>query len=409
MTASTASPTAGKPVYRNGEYLRYTAGQAISIAGDQVWFVALAWAAVQMASPTVAGMVMTAATIPRLLLMLFGGVFVDRFGPKRMMIGSNLVKVVVSLTAAAVALSAPGIPLLVVVAVAFGAASALFMPAAGAIPPLLLDRTQLSSGIALRELTSRAALTVGSPLGGVLVATGGLALASVVMGLTFLVSVAVLWSLRPREVAPEERPDQGTLPAVKDGLRYLRRHRLLRSILIVGLLSSLGFVGPMNVGLALISQDRGWGSSGVGLLLAGFGIGAAASAVVLLRHKPTGAVGPIAACCASGQGAGAFGLAVVPQLWTAVTVTALIGLLSGILGVLLSSLTHAHTADAYRGRVSSVSTAANLGLSSLAVAATGIGVDLFGIPSTFGVCAGLCITAAIICLTNRELRTAKIE
>ena len=39
-------------------------------------------------------------------------------------------------------------------------------------------------------------------------------------------------------------------------------------------LGDLGFVGPLNVGLTLLADERGWGASGMGWVLAGFGTGA---------------------------------------------------------------------------------------------------------------------------------------
>ena len=49
-----------------------------------------------------------------------------------------------------------------------------------------------------------------------------------------------------------------------DGLRYIRGHRVLAPLMVVIALSDLGFVGPLNVGLALLADERGWGASGMG-------------------------------------------------------------------------------------------------------------------------------------------------
>lgn len=59
------------------------------------------------------------------------------------------------------------------------------------------------------------------------------------------------------------------------------RHPVLRPLVLAIALSDLGFVGPMNLGLTLLSQQRGWGSSGMGWVLAGFGTGAGAASLLL--------------------------------------------------------------------------------------------------------------------------------
>ncbi|WP_163569207.1 MFS transporter [Fodinicola feengrottensis] len=118
--------TLTRPAYRESPYVRYVVSQSVSVLGDQVWYVALSWAAVQQSTPAVAGVIVSVSALPRLLLMLFGGPLVDRYGPRRLMIGSDLLRVVVSVAAAGVALWQPTIALLVVVALVFGAVDAVF-------------------------------------------------------------------------------------------------------------------------------------------------------------------------------------------------------------------------------------------------------------------------------------------
>ncbi|MEV0650529.1 MFS transporter [Phytomonospora sp. NPDC050363] len=407
VTAPMAPPA--RPAFREPAYLRYIGGQTVSIIGDQVWYVALSWAAVQLASPAVAGVVLAVSAIPRLALMLFGGVFVDRFGPRKLMIGSDLVRGVIVLAAAGIALWSPSIALLVVVSLVFGAADALFMPAAGAIQPRLLDKKQYSSGAALRELTSRAALTLGAPLGGVLVAVGGLPLAALVDAVTFGLSAIMLWTVHPRPLETTTEAPKKTTAALRDGFAYLRRNRLVGGLMVVSLLLNLGFVGPMNVGLALVADARGWGSGGIGVLLAGFGIGAAASALTMLKFKPKGRVGFLIAGGALVEGACMIGLGFAPTLTLAVTATVITGLIAGIVGVTSSTLTQSNTDDAYRGRVASVSMFANLGITPLAIAATGAAVDAFGLEPTFTASGVLALAAAVTALSIRKVRQAKLD
>src|SRR5581483_5773274 len=123
-TAVNTAVVAARPAYREAAYLRYVTGQAVSILGDQVWYVALSWTAVQLVSPGVAGIIFTVSALPRLALLLFGGAIVDRYGPRLLMIRSDVARAVISLAAAAIALKSPNIVLLVVVALIFGAADA---------------------------------------------------------------------------------------------------------------------------------------------------------------------------------------------------------------------------------------------------------------------------------------------
>ncbi|NUO61199.1 MAG: MFS transporter [Hamadaea sp.] len=408
MTATLLDAPAPRvvPAYRVPQFRRYATGQAVSVLGDQVWYVALSWAAVQIASPGVAGVLLSISALPRLALMLFGGVLVDRRDPRRLMVHSDLVRGLICVAAAAVAVWQPSVLLLVVVALAFGAADAVFLPAAGALQPRLLDPTQYAGGNALTSTVNRLALTLGAPLGGVLVATGGLPTALVVNAVTFGISVLALRSLRPS--AAVLSTSDASKSGLRDGLRYIARHRVLRATILVGLLGNLGFVGPMNVGLALASQSSGWGATGVGLLLSGFGIGAIVAGLAMLRRRPVRHIGPIAGVCFALQGIAVVIPAVTGSLPLAVAATAVAGLTSGPAGILLGSLTQSATEDAFRGRVSSVNSLANLGLTPLVMAAVGWAADLFGLVPAMTVSGALEVLAAVGCVALPALRSARL-
>ena len=200
MTACAAGAKP-RPAIREPAFLRYLIGQSISLAGNQVWYVALSWSAVRLASPGLAGAMLMLSSMPRLALMLFGGVVADRFEIRRLMIGSDVVRTLVTAAAALVALARPGIALLAVLALVFGIVDAVFQPSAGAMAPRLLSPAQYTGGAAASTLAARLALAAGAPLGGVVLAVGGLGPALLVDAATFAVSVATLLTLRPRPVA----------------------------------------------------------------------------------------------------------------------------------------------------------------------------------------------------------------
>ena len=134
IPTNTATAT-DKPAHRDGNVLRWLAAFAASLIGDSVYFLALGFAAARVAPPGQVGLVMAAGAVPRAVLMLGGGVVADRFGPRRVVIGSDAVRCVMILSAAAaLALAEPGLWLLIAVALLFGVVDALFMPAVGALP-----------------------------------------------------------------------------------------------------------------------------------------------------------------------------------------------------------------------------------------------------------------------------------
>jgi len=76
-------------------------GQSISLIGDRIFQVALAWWVLETTGSAVAmGTVMILSILPMLLFLLIGGVLVDRFPRLWLMLSSNLARGSVTLLVA---------------------------------------------------------------------------------------------------------------------------------------------------------------------------------------------------------------------------------------------------------------------------------------------------------------------
>ncbi|MFB7103162.1 MFS transporter [Streptomyces hydrogenans] len=410
MTAVTEAAPAAVPAHRSPQVLRWLGAYTASTLGDSVFYLALSWAAVSGGTPAQAGLVMAVAAVPRALLMLFGGVIADRLGPRRVVIASDTVRCLVTLgLAASLFLASPGLWALAAVALVFGVVDALFLPAVGALPPRVADRDQLARVQGMRGLAHRMGAVVGAPLGGLAIAVGGTATAFGVAGLLFALSLPLLAALRLRPLPREEETREGTAPrGLADGLRYLRGHPVLGPLMIVVLLSDLGFVGPLNVGLAVLSEQRGWGASGIGWVLAGFGVGAGGASLLLTvkGHVPrTGLVmGWTMVIGAVSIGA----LAQLPRLAPAVLVALTVGLLAGLSGALCNALIQTECDPAYLGRVSAVAGLGSLGIAPLSFPLTGAAIGVWGPGPVFAVSAAVCALAGVYGLAVRAVRRAEL-
>ncbi|NEB79249.1 MFS transporter, partial [Streptomyces sp. SID14478] len=87
------------PAHRDGNVLRWLGAYTSSAIGDNVYYFALSWAAVQSGTPAQAGLVTAVSAVPRAVLMLGGGVVADRYGPRRVVLGSSAVRCVLVVAA----------------------------------------------------------------------------------------------------------------------------------------------------------------------------------------------------------------------------------------------------------------------------------------------------------------------
>ncbi|WP_405777279.1 MFS transporter [Streptomyces sp. NBC_00859] len=394
--------------HRDANVLRWLGAYTASVTGDVTYFLALTWAATRTAGPAQAGAVLAAGSVPRALLMLGGGVVADRFGARRVVIGSDLVRCAVLLSAAAFTwLAGSPLWLLYVLAVVFGTVDALFMPAVGALPPQLTAPDQLARVQGMRTLSVRFANAVGPMAGALVLAAGGAAGAFGTAGLLFSGSLVLLLGVRVRPVAGDAPAGAGRTTPAQDfraGLRHLRQNpHLSRLVLVIGL-GEMCFSGPVSTGLLLLTDERGWGAGPLGWILAAFSLGGAASGLLLTAVRRVPYARAVMSCALLVTAVLVAAVGRAPGPGTAVTEGALLGVASGAATVLSNALLQERTEARYLGRVSSLTSLCTVGLSPLLYPLAGLVAAAWGTGVFFAGCGAVCLLAAGVSFSVRPHR-----
>ena len=400
-----------RPAYRDGNVLRWLLAYASSAIGDSAYFLALGWAANEIAGAGQVGLVMAAGAVPRAVLMLGGGLLADRFGLRRVVIGSDIARcLAVFAVAGTLLLGHPGVWLLVLLALVFGVVDAVFVPAVAALPPYLTGPSQLARLQGMYALGMRLGGTLGPPCAGAALALSGVPAAFVLAGGLFALSLALLATVRLRRPAPEADAgcEEGTQARrhsgagatgrsgsgrqLREGLRYIRRHPLIGPLVTSSALVTFGSSGPFNVGVVLLGAERGWGASGAGWLIGGFSVGAGAASLLLTvaRRVPRAGRVQIGALTV-----GAVAIAALSQtgaLPVAVGLAGVCGLAFSTTGGLTAAMVQGAADPALLGRVTSVMSLASFGVGPLSFA-------LFGAVATaYGTQTALLASAAVTAL-----------
>jgi MFS family permease len=287
------APQASTPVEvpalgRDRRVQAYVLSSAISQAGDVAWTIGLAWTAARIGTATQTGLVVGIGTFPRAMMLLFGGALADRIDARKVMVATNIGRIGTLLLGIVVAQGVGlSIPLLVGIAVLFGLFDAVYDPAAGTLPRQFVRTEDLSATVAMFQFAHRVATFVGAPIGGFLVAFGGLELVMFADALSFCVIAAMLaFVMRPR-FPRELSSGHSMLKDLIGGFGYLRRTKPVRTLVIA--LSGLNLcAGPITaVGLVLRTHAAGWGAPSLGVFQACIGVGAAVGAVVAIRVRPS--------------------------------------------------------------------------------------------------------------------------
>ena len=263
----------------------------ISFTGDGFYLVAIAWASYELSNvPTAFSIVSLAWSLPMVLFLLFGGLVSDRFERRKVMIAADILRGVVMVGLASLALTGNlEFWHLIVLAALYGVGQALFNPAFGAIVPEVVPKNLLVQANSLdqfvRNLSERLA---GPALGGVTIALfgGGITgagTAFLVDAATFVLSALFLTRMQPR---PVQRSEEGSpLKEVIEGIRFARSQTWLWATLLSSAFTLLFVYGPFEVLIPYLIKNRlGGGSEHVGLVMGAGGFGAIVGALAMSQR-----------------------------------------------------------------------------------------------------------------------------
>src|SRR3712207_5223901 len=131
-------------------------GQALSVVGDRITPVAIAFAVLAIGDVTDLGIVLAAGGIPFALFAIAGGVVSDRVGRREVMIASDVIRTLSQAVTAALLLSGSAqVWMLVVLSAVYGTSAAVFMPALIGLIPQTVPSERLQEANALLGVTRK--------------------------------------------------------------------------------------------------------------------------------------------------------------------------------------------------------------------------------------------------------------
>jgi MFS family permease len=272
---------------REPNYRRLFLGQTISLIGDGIGPVAIAFAVLDLTgSASDLGIVLAARSLVITALVLVGCVFADRVSPRVAMLRADFTRMLVMAAIAALLISgAADIWQLVLLYGIEGAATAFFNPAATAIVPQVVGPADLQEANGLLSLSKSAGKVAGPALAGVLlaVATPGWAIAA--DAASFGLSAAFLLALRvPRPAVPRAFPKFAA--DLRDGWSEFSSRTWLVVMVTSAAISNAIFWPAFQVlGPAIAAASLG-GSGAYALIAAALGAGAVIGGLVSFGLRP---------------------------------------------------------------------------------------------------------------------------
>ncbi len=386
----TEPPSSGNgfpALLKNKPFIALWIGQLLSQVADKVFFVLLI-ALLENYQP-ITGMknsmrstLMIAFTLPAIFFGSAGGIFVDRFGKKQVLVASDVIRGLLTI-------AIPWLPrnflILLLITFVISTVTQFFAPAEQAAIPLLVKRENLLAANALFTTTMMGALIVGFAVGEPLLSlarTWGTQYSrEILVGGLYLLA-AVIMQLIPFK---EEKPiiDGAKVHPWSDfkaGLRYLQKNRLVwNAMLQLTILYSV--FAALTVLTIDLAAEIGLKSTQFGFLLAAAGVGMVLGAAILghwgdrFHNKPLPLIGFLSMAFVLGV------FTFVNQLWLGFLLSGLLGIGASLIGVPMQTLIQQQTPPHMHGKVFGFqNNAVNIALSA-PLAITGPLTDAIGLRS----------------------------
>ena len=390
-------------------YWRLFTSSTVSNLGDGMVVAAGPLLALQLTNDSrLIAAVTFAAMLPWLVLSLPAGVYLDRHDRQKIMYRANLVRgLVFTLIAVSAANDTLNIYLLIAASAVAGVCELFFDMSSQAILPAIVDEGSLelaNSRLYISQIISNG--FIGLPLGAWIFVIA-ISAPFAVNAIALVIAAILIRSIKVKNTAIIEQTKAPFSSELKQGLIWLWKHDLLRTLAIMLGIANMCGMFAHAVFVKFVRDELGLGARGFGILLAAISIGSILGGLVgeSVSKRLGSTVALITAYVI-------FGLSdlipgIFPQIW-AVAISGVVMSIAGtIWNVITVSMRQRLIPPELFGRVNSVYRFIGTGTTAIGALIGGQIAYNFGLRATY-LASGVLLLIALVALSPAFFRAAKI-
>ena len=390
-------------------YWRLFTSSTVSNLGDGMVVAAGPLLALQLTNDSrLIAAVTFAAMLPWLVLSLPAGVYLDRHDRQKIMYRANLVRgLVFTLIAVSAANDTLNIYLLIAASAVAGVCELFFDMSSQAILPAIVDEGSLelaNSRLYISQIISNG--FIGLPLGAWIFVIA-ISAPFAVNAVALVIAAILIRSIKVENTAIIEQTNAPFSSELKQGLIWLWKHDLLRTLAIMLGIANMCGMFAHAVFVKFVRDELGLGARGFGILLAAISIGSILGGLVgeSVSKRLGSTVALITAYVI-------FGLSdlipgIFPQIW-AVAISGVVMSIAGtIWNVITVSMRQRLIPPELFGRVNSVYRFIGTGTTAIGALIGGQIAYNFGLRATY-LASGVLLLIALVALSPAFFRAAKI-
>ncbi len=412
----------GENVLKNKNYLLLFLGSVVSNLGSHVYNFAISYYIYEIATPTMAGIYLATSGLVYFVLAPFGGAIVDRLDKVKVVWMTDYIRGISVVIAGFAILS--GISLTITLIILFstsiilGINGALFNPAAGSLPPHILQENQLQQSSSLSQGMFALYMILGSIIGGAIYSFLDIEWIFIINGVSFILSgFSEMFIQLKTQLEKVSMSFKTIVVDIKDGFFYLLKLKPILMLVVVASLLNF-FTAPVVVnGLPyLFAIELEKEPIYLSILNSFYPIGIIITSIVLGSVAQRKRVSPIII-------KGLYGMAIsfsvfvigthfivggqIP-FWVFIVISAvsilIMGVFNGMVNIPFNVAVMKTVNKEMLGRVSSVIGTISNGLTPIAIGLAGVVIDNFGIMVIFYIAAVSIFVTGLLASSNKHIR-----
>jgi MFS family permease len=381
---------------RHRNYRLFFFGQTLSIIGNWVQQIAMAWLVYRLTeSAWLLGVTGFAGQIAILVLAPFGGLWADRFDRHKLLLLTQALSAVPPVVLALLGYTGMiEVWHVVVMALLAGIINAVDTPIRLTFTTGMVPREDLPSAIAMNALMQSLGRMIGPTVAGALLAVSTEAFCFVVNALSkaVIVGTVLMMVVAPQAAAPVSSPWQ----QLREGARYA--WELIPVRWLLPMVATISFmVTPYQTLMPIFAAEvYGGGAGMLGFLIGAAGCGGVIGMLALASRKDVRGLTRWVTFASFSAGIGVTVFALSPWLPLSLLAIAFTGFGVVVNGMSVSTMIQTIVDDRLRGRIMGIFSMAFLGMYPLGSLAGGALAAVVGAPATLALGGCICTAGALL-------------
>lgn len=272
-------------LFKNHSFILVWMSGLTIMLGFSMFFLSVSWFIVDVLNrPAVLGAVLMSVSIPRVIMMIYGGILADKIRKSYIMFVTNFLQGLVMIAMIVLFINDwLQVSSLIVIALVFGFLDAFFFPAVSSMIPIIVRDEQLQRANSLFQGSTEMMFIIGPLVAGFLLIIGDFTLTFSTAAVLIFVSTIFVFPPFIQDPKPVKREgDPSALDDLKEGLIYVKQSPVHRTGTLSIVLINMFMIGPLIISFPILVDALGGEPLELSLLEAGLSIGTFLASVLIV-------------------------------------------------------------------------------------------------------------------------------